>query len=141
MKVASFRLTVLNYIRRPKNQDKFALTRTRKVSFLNSLLAVLVSMTLVVGGCASKASEAECQEACGNIVTIGLAEVDSRIAKDPDVEAAGETGRELIRKQAEALFTSIKTSCLDECGKRGTKAQTECLKAAKSAEDIGSCSK
>lgn len=105
-----------------------------------AIAATAIALTLVGGmGCASKASDGECAEACDNVVAIGMSELEAKMAQDPDLKAAGDTGKELVKKQAEALLKSIKESCVSECSKKGTQKQADCLKNAKSSADFANC--
>lgn len=103
------------------------------------IAAVVFATATLTLGCASPASESECEAACENVKVIGMSEIDNKVKQDPELKEAGETGVDLVKKQAEALLSAIKEECMSDCGKKGTQKQAECFAAAKTNAELANC--
>ena len=117
------------------------LTVNLHAPLLKTALLAVAMAALTATGCASKASDEACKAACDNVVKIGMEELQTKVGEDPTLKAAGDTGKELVKKQAEAMLGAIRETCMSECSKKGTQQQAECLTSAANSVDFANCKK
>lgn len=112
---------------------------------MRRVMRKLVTLVLAAGllslsaGCASKATDEECQAACQNVAAVALAGVEEKIKQDDELQQAGEQGQELVRKQAQIMLETIRSQCEDQCKQRGTQEQALCLQSATTLEALQAC--
>jgi hypothetical protein len=105
----------------------------------------LIALTLFVAavgaqsGCAFKASDEECNEACGNVSKVTQTFVYKQIEETEDLAKSGEGGKEMARSMATAMIDALKDECMKQCVEKGTRKQAACLSAAPSVEELHKC--
>ena len=85
----------------------------------------LLALPLLVAACGHPATEKECQEIADRVTELELS--SSSVGRDPDT----------AKEQLERTRTWVKESQLKSCvGRRITDAAMQCVRAAKTAQDI-----
>ena len=102
-------------------------------------VVIMAAMFLGSTGCAFKASEAECSDACENIAKVSQEEVEQQIAQADDLAQAGEGGKTMARNMASAMIDAIRDECTKQCIEKGTRKQAECLSSVAAASDLEKC--
>lgn len=99
---------------------------------------VLSSLTL---GCATKATGEDCQNACANVARIAVREVDAAFESDQELSQAGDEGRQIAQRMAEAMAQAIAGECEEACNKKGRREKAQCLASAKTMVDLEACNR
>lgn len=107
-------------------------------------VTLLMMATLVFGAgglaaCEAKATPEECESACANLKSVFLGVVERETAKEDAQKKMGATGVELARETASLFVEFLTRECTRQCNARSTRKVTECLRAAKSEDDIKRC--
>lgn len=105
------------------------------------LLPIIILLAILAGssGCAFKATEVECTDACENIAKVSQDEVEQQIAKADDLAQAGEGGKTMARNMATAMIDAIRDECTKQCIEKGTRKQAECLSSVTAASELEKC--
>lgn len=102
-------------------------------------VTILVAVVAATTGCAFKATDEECSQACENIARVSLEEVDRQIDEAEDLAQSGEGGKAMARNMAGAMVDAIKDECSKQCSEKGTRKQAECLARVNTAAELESC--
>lgn len=103
----------------------FAVSPSPAASLLSAVVP-LVSLVILLAGCGRKASEADCQLI-----------VDRNV--DVQMRAMNITDPVAISKKQQELRGVMKDSLKDCIGRRVTDGMMNCVKAAKTTDEINSC--
>lgn len=86
------------------------------------VLAILVAISLSVGGCDRDATEAECEKMVAHVFDVEIKSLD---------DAAAALSR--------PVFTEMQDVWVGECQKHGKRSEVRCVLKAKTKKDIDKC--
>jgi len=114
---------------------------TQRAATFVTTASLVLGLTALSGlaGCEAKATPEECESACANLKSVFLGVVERETAKEDAQKKMGTTGAELARETASLFVEFLTRECTRQCNARSTRKVTECLRAAKSEDDIKRC--